>query len=385
MTSVFPRVRLALMAVLAAPLWLGANDCLEDHEPSDAGDGDATPDGGAAACATSDCAGQPIPEIGCVDGQPIVLCERQSDGSCHVRVDCPGQPCAGLVGASCPGGQFCNLEVAAGGDGCDVADGQGVCEAVPANCSSEFAPVCGCDRRGYSNACVAHTAGVSVLHDDYCTYDECESIGGRVVTSSGADVPACEPGEDSYALAGIEGALCCLPESGGGLSWYRGCGDPVCSGHRPGDLPPCQSETAGQACSNEGAQCDLQDDCNTHLVCASSDPTLGQGGCPISRAAAKTDIHYLSDAELARYHDQVLGLGLAHYRYTADPQQEERLGFIIEDVEPSSFVEEARNRVDLYAYTSAVIAALKVQDQRIRELESELRALRRERRRHSGR
>ena len=41
-------------------------------------------------------------------------------------------------------------------------------------------------------------------------------------------------------------------------------------------------------------------------------------------------------------------------------------------VEPSAFVEEARNRVYLYAYTSAVVAALKVQDARIRELEAEV-------------
>ena len=126
----------------------------------------------------------------------------------------------------------------------------------------------------------------------------------------------------------------------------------------------------------QGAECDPGLGCGMKLRCTGSDPKLGFGGCPISRAAHKTDVRYLGDRELRRYHDEVVGLGLAHYVYRDDPSAQERLGFIIEDVEPSRFVDEARDRVDLYAYTSAVIAAVKVQERRIAELERQVRELR---------
>jgi hypothetical protein len=71
-----------------------------------------------------------------------------------------------------------------------------------------------------------------------------------------------------------------------------------------------------------------------------------------------------------------MALGLARYTYKQDPHGQPRLGFIIEDVEPSEFVDEAHDRVDLYAYTSAVVAALKVQQKQIRALEEEVRVLR---------
>jgi hypothetical protein len=218
-------LKFAVLVLLTTPLWLGADKCLEVHERDEpdggdgdgsgdgdsSGDGDAPADAGApAACAPSDCAGQPIPEIGCEEGEPLVLCERRADGSCRVRVDCPGARCGGFVGAGCADGEFCDVEAPAG-DGCDVADGQGVCAPIPEGCSREYAPVCGCDRHTYASRCVAHGAGMSVLHEDVCTHDECRSIGGRVVASTGANIPECESGEDSYPLAGIEPVLCCLP------------------------------------------------------------------------------------------------------------------------------------------------------------------------------
>jgi hypothetical protein len=160
---------------------------------------------------------------------------------------------------------------------------------------------------------------------------------------------------------------------------------PVCRIDEPTDAGSnaCDAgQLQGGSCTPAGALCDPGLGCGVKLLCTDSDPTVH--GCPISRAAFKLDIRYLSVGDLQRYHDEVVGLGLAHYTYRNDPSAQERLGFIIEDVEPSRFVDEARDRVDLYAYTSAVIAAVKVQEQRIRELEREVETLRKRAERRRG-
>lgn len=54
---------------------------------------------------------------------------------------------------------------------CDVGsacDATGVCRARPTGCFAIFDPVCGCDRRTYSNACEAAKVGVSVRSKGAC-------------------------------------------------------------------------------------------------------------------------------------------------------------------------------------------------------------------------
>jgi len=321
--------------------------------------------------------------VGCGDGDGKTKDAGGSDAGTVGRdasadAGSAGETCGGIAGLTCGAGTFCNYEVAAGGSGCEgIADAAGICETLPTACPEIYAPVCGCNNRTYSNACSAHAAGAAVKHVDVCTAEECMMAGGRPEYSDGASTPMCKDGEDSFQIPGIEPAICCVPAQVSEFRWYRTCGAPVCGSPNqpPSDLPACDTQKLGAACEKQGQECDLRDDCSTHLICEKSDPTQGPGGCPISRANSKVNIRYLEAADLAKKHDEILALSLAEYTYRNDPAEEPRLGFIIEDVEPSDFVQEARNRVDLYAYTSAVIAAVKVQEQHIRALEAQVRSL----------
>jgi hypothetical protein len=121
-------------------------------------------------------------------------------------------------------------------------------------------------------------------------------------------------------------------------------------------------------------RCDPQDDCNSLLVCATSDPKLGRGGCPISRRSTKQDIHYLNDTERAQYQRELLKMRLASWRYKHDPAKK-RLGIIIDDNEDSAAVDARRDQLDLYGYTSMVVAALQVQAREIEALKRQVAAL----------
>jgi endosialidase-like protein len=175
-----------------------------------------------------------------------------------------------------------------------------------------------------------------------------------------------------FAVAACGGA----PASS--LQWFSTCGDPACSGHRDAGLAACTpQEEAGVPCSSASAECDPQNLCNSHLLCAASDPK--QRGCPVSRMRFKKDIRYLSDAERSAYRDQLLKLPLATYRYRgADEGSRLHLGFMIDGHESLACVD--GDTVDLYGYASMAVAALQSQEQEIAELRRELRQLRKERR-----
>lgn len=173
-------------------------------------------------------------------------------------------------------------------------------------------------------------------------------------------------------------------ESGpsGELQWYLNCGDPVCQGYTgPFDgVALCGTgEESGDPCANEGATCDPQDGCNALRVCATEDPTQQEGGCPISRARYKHGITYVGDAERASLGQQALGMKLARWRYNAEGAEgPEHLGFIIDDAPQSFAVLPSGERVDVYGYTSLVLAAVQDEAERSRARDAELEALRAE-------
>jgi len=56
---------------------------------------------------------------------------------------------------------------------CTPQESIGVCSIIPSSCSADYDPVCGCDYQTYSNECIAHMAGVSIVHYGDCV--PCES------------------------------------------------------------------------------------------------------------------------------------------------------------------------------------------------------------------
>ena len=171
-------------------------------------------------------------------------------------------------------------------------------------------------------------------------------------------------------------AACPAPE----LQYWRTCGDPVCAGYTaPTDLPLCADEVEGATCPEDGARCAIEDDpCNVGLVCAEDDPTQGPGGCPISRASAKSDIRYVDATERAALARQLRDVRLTTWRYTADPKRTPRLGFLLDDDPPAAAVLPHGERVDLYGTTSLTIAAIQEQQATIEALRAEVAPLRAE-------
>jgi hypothetical protein len=166
--------------------------------------------------------------------------------------------------------------------------------------------------------------------------------------------------------------------AGGELLWYETCGDPACGGYDETaheGVRACTTEVAGAACGAKDGRCDPVDDCNVELVCAVEDPKDQPGGCPISLRDAKADIVYVDADRRGELHAELVRIPLAEYRYRTEPAAR-HLGFVIEDQPAASAAVMARgDRVDLYGYASLAVAAIQVQDARIRELEARLLAL----------
>jgi len=166
----------------------------------------------------------------------------------------------------------------------------------------------------------------------------------------------------------------------GSLRWYTTCGYPICGpfdAGMPTGVTACSTEREGTTCATGGATCDPGTGCGVLLRCTDKDPRTQPGGCPISRLASKRDVRYLNEADLAGLEAQVRAIRLARYRYKDAPTRE-RLGFIIDDVPASPAVDEPRDMIDLYAYTSMVVAAVQRQAQRLEAQDREIGRLHRE-------
>lgn len=147
----------------------------------------------------------------------------------------------------------------------------------------------------------------------------------------------------------------------------------------PADVLPCADGVKELgSCDVEGAACDANLGCGAYLLCAESDPKQAPGGCPISKAKYKKEIRYLDQERAEEYRKELLGLKLATWRYRTDKGEDElRLGFIIDDHPTGVIVDEGRDQVDLYGYTSLAIATIQQQAKELESLKQEMKSLRR--------
>lgn len=180
-------------------------------------------------------------------------------------------------------------------------------------------------------------------------------------------LPACIGGGDDSAPSGE-------------TQWYMSCGDPVCQGYTGpfADTPLCAElgVSVGELCEDTTASCDPEDGCNALLVCAGSDPTQQDGGCPISLKAFKKDIELLDAPARAALADQAREIRLTRWRYLdALPASRPSVGFLIDDMPAGSpAVRPDGGHVDLYGYTSLVLALSQQQAQELEVTRAELEA-----------
>jgi hypothetical protein len=154
----------------------------------------------------------------------------------------------------------------------------------------------------------------------------------------------------------------------------------ACAGaNSDAECPPARPYL-GVACTKEGKKCSYGCEPQNNEQCIGGvwqqDPNPAFG-CAASTRLVKKDIRYVTPAESATLAREVESIRLATYEYT-DPAlgRGRHLGFILEDHATSFAGDAEHNAVDLYAYTSTLVAAVQDQAKRIDALEREVTALR---------
>jgi hypothetical protein len=148
----------------------------------------------------------------------------------------------------------------------------------------------------------------------------------------------------------------------------------------PNTTPGCPAARplVGQACGKEGMFCDYGCEAHVSRTCTGGAWTASTSpnGCAISTRAAKNAIRYLAPADRVQVADAARALQLATWHYK-DPAVADRqhLGYILEDapLSPSSDME--KRQVDLYSYTSMVLALAQQQDEEIHDLRAKMAVL----------
>jgi hypothetical protein len=229
--------RWALLAALSLAACAGY-DISDWLRPGNHGGGNAGA-GGRPECEVDGVyyqAGESFPSS---DGCNTCSCTAEGRVACTLRACAP--ICGGLLGLACPDDQYCDFPF---GAQCGAGDQTGLCVVQPQACTREFAPVCGCDGRTYSNACLAATEGVSVARVGDCEGPAVCGVRGAALCAVGE---FCNfPMEAQCGAADHPGV--CAPVPGACTKEYR----PVCGCDGNTYSNGCVAAASGVSVSSEG-------------------------------------------------------------------------------------------------------------------------------------